>query len=158
MCLCSDFRLYHAPRYSRAVWATASLSARRRWEPKRLHKAVWYVPLSAGYNCPPFRYQVSSCDSLFIYSFSHCVFCIFCLCFTVSAYEQKSLSCRQHSERGYTRRLICTVWQWCFLLLLVLAVVSDTVFFLFFLWLLLVQWTDVFGRTICSDVGYFLEW
>lgn len=77
--------------------------------------------------------QLSSQQLWFIYSFIyfHSVFCIFYLCLTVSAYEQKGLSCRQHSEYGYTRRLICIVWQWCFFLFLVLTVVPDIVFSFF---------------------------
>lgn len=67
--VCPDFRLHGAPRHSRALRAAASVPAGRRREPKRLHQAVWYIPLSAGHNCPPFSYQVSSCNFLATYLF-----------------------------------------------------------------------------------------
>lgn len=67
--LCPDFRLHRAPRHRRALRAAASVPAGRRWEPQRLHKAVWYIPFSAGHNCPPFSYQVSSCNFLITYLF-----------------------------------------------------------------------------------------
>lgn len=101
---------------------------------------------------------------LLIYLF-HCVFCIFCLCFTVSPEEQGGLNCRQHFENGYTRRQICTMWQWCFLLLLSYSFWPSFLLFFLTTWNSLVwyfenclQWSWALSGVITEGCSFFCLW
>lgn len=84
----------------------------------------------------------------------HFLFVLHRVCRRVAEIELQAAAARE-----YTRRLSCTLWQWCLLLLLLLAVVSDIVFSFFLamadtsdLTFLVALSAGTFQRSCCSSL------